>query len=53
VKHRGRLGCDYIRNWLDFCLTAYAEISALRPTYFSNPKSYFNLSNSSAITLEK
>jgi uncharacterized protein len=31
VKARGRLGCDYIRGWLEFCLTAYVELS----TYFS------------------
>lgn len=27
VKHRGRIACDYIRDWLMFCLTAYIELS--------------------------
>jgi uncharacterized protein len=34
VERRGRLGCDYIRGWLEFCLVAYAELSAGRPDYF-------------------
>jgi uncharacterized protein len=34
VSRRGRPGCDYIRGWLDFCLGAYAELSAARPDYF-------------------
>jgi uncharacterized protein len=28
VKARGRIGCDYIRGWLAFCLKAYVELSA-------------------------
>jgi uncharacterized protein len=35
VERRGRIGCDYIRGWLEFCLAAYAELSAARPDYFS------------------
>lgn len=35
VSRRGRIACDYIRGWLDFCLRAYAELSAARPEYFS------------------
>jgi len=31
VARRGRPGCDYIRGWLEFCLAAYAELSALFP----------------------
>jgi uncharacterized protein len=31
VAKRGRPGCDYIRGWLEFCLGAYAELSALFP----------------------
>ncbi len=27
VKARGRLACDYIRGWLEFCLCAYVELS--------------------------
>jgi len=34
VERRGRIGCDYIRGWLEFCLGAYAELSAARPDYF-------------------
>jgi uncharacterized protein len=34
VKKRGRVGCDYIRGWLDFCLRAYIELSSQRPEYF-------------------
>jgi uncharacterized protein len=34
VSRRGRIGCDYIHGWLDFCLGAYVELSALRPAYF-------------------
>jgi uncharacterized protein len=31
VLKRGRVGCNYIRGWLDFCLGAYAELSTLLP----------------------
>ena len=34
VARRGRVACDYIRSWLDFCLRAYAELSACRPDQF-------------------
>lgn len=34
VSRRGRVGCDSIRGWLDFCLKAYIELSTLKPTYF-------------------
>ena len=34
VARRGRVGCDYIRGWLDFCLQAYVELSASKPEYF-------------------
>ncbi len=37
VAKRGRIGCDYIRSWLDFCLSAYAELTAARPDYFDAP----------------
>ncbi|WP_246719582.1 radical SAM/SPASM domain-containing protein [Methylocystis sp. H62] len=36
VSRRGRIGCDYVRGWLEFCLSAYAEISQAAPAYFSN-----------------
>ena len=29
VTRRGRPGCDYIRAWVEFCISAYAELSAL------------------------
>ena len=41
VSRRGRLGCDYIRSWLDFCLRAYGELSTLKPEYFISPKNYW------------
>lgn len=34
VSRRGRIGCDYIRGWLDFCLSAYVELSTIHPEYF-------------------
>ena len=34
VAKRGRIGCDYIRGWLAFCLRGYAELSTARPNYF-------------------
>lgn len=37
VKQRGRIACDYIRNWLMFCLSAYIELSELKKTV-SNEK---------------
>jgi uncharacterized protein len=37
VTNRGRVACDYIRGWLDFCLSAYAELSRCRPEYFVVP----------------
>ena len=41
VSQRGRIACDYIRGWLEFCVAAYAELSAARPEYFLSPESYF------------
>jgi uncharacterized protein len=41
VARRGRLGCDYIRSWLEFCLAAYVELSAARPAYFVDPDNSF------------
>lgn len=28
VRSRGRIACDYIRGWLDFCLGAYVELTS-------------------------
>ena len=39
VAKRGRIGCDYIRGWLQFCLRSYAELSAARPGYFDQARS--------------
>ena len=41
VSQRGRIGCDYIRGWLDFCLTAYAELSTQVPQYFCDANQFF------------
>ena len=38
VERRGRIGCDYIRGWLEFCLAAYAELSVVRPDYFTTSR---------------
>jgi len=32
---RTHQSCDFIRDWLDFCLAAYCEISANRPDFFA------------------
>lgn len=34
VSRRGRIGCDYIRGWLHFCLGAYVELAEHHPGYF-------------------
>jgi uncharacterized protein len=39
VIARGRVACDYIRGWLDYCLQAYARVSRLRPDWFGEPSS--------------
>src|SRR5271168_3090193 len=31
VAKRGRPGCDFIRGWLEYCLMAYTELSAVSP----------------------
>lgn len=41
VDRRGRLHCDYVRGWLEFCLASYAELSQRRPEYFRDPHTYF------------
>ncbi|MEQ8967716.1 MAG: radical SAM protein [Azospirillaceae bacterium] len=50
VSRRGRLGCDYIRGWLAFCLSAYAELSQARPDYFVDPARYFDGPRESALS---
>lgn len=34
---RTRASCDFIRGWLEFCLTAYCELLERCPTYFIPP----------------
>jgi uncharacterized protein len=31
---RTSAGCDFIRGWLEFCLTAYCELIEQRPDFF-------------------
>jgi uncharacterized protein len=33
-RSRSAAGCDFIRDWLSFCLSAYCELSTRRPEYF-------------------
>ncbi len=40
VEQRGRIACDYIRGWLNFCLGAYAELSGTHPEYFRFPEQF-------------
>jgi uncharacterized protein len=42
VERRGRIACDYIRDWLTFCLASYAEISANAPLYFAEADRHFS-----------
>ena len=51
VSRRGRLGCDYIRSWLDFCLRAYGELSTLKPEYFISPQNYWQNHTSNPSTV--
>lgn len=32
--HRGRPACDYIRGWLQYCMTVYLRLSRQRPDWF-------------------
>jgi len=53
VSRRGRIGCDYIRGWLEFCLQAYVNLSKECPGYFIDPARYIeeNVSNSSNLSI--
>jgi uncharacterized protein len=31
---RSGASCDFIRDWLDFCLASYCELSSARPQHF-------------------
>ena len=53
VDRRGRIHCDYVRGWLEFCIASYAELSTLRPEYFIDPTHYFtNFANDPSATPE-
>lgn len=41
VAKRGRQGCNYIRGWLEFCLSAYAEVSATCPEYLNDRRAFY------------
>jgi uncharacterized protein len=41
VQSRGRPACDYIRGWLEFCLSSYCEVLAAAPGYFNAPEQHF------------
>ncbi len=53
VKLRGRIGCDYIRGWLDFCIAAYGELLDAQPTYFSLSEDRALYRISTSTTLEE
>ena len=36
VLHRGRVACDYIRGWLQYCLLTYVKLQREAPWYFGN-----------------
>lgn len=36
VNSRGRISCDFIRDWLSFCLKKYMNLISLKPEYFEN-----------------
>jgi uncharacterized protein len=33
---RSIASCDFVRGWLDFCLTTYCELTSVRPDYFAD-----------------
>lgn len=41
VQRRGRPGCDYIRGWLDFCLSSYCVVRERAGGYFENAETWF------------
>lgn len=42
VAKRGRINCDYVRGWLEWCLSAYAEISEKAEKYFIDPQGWYD-----------
>lgn len=51
VTRRGRVGCDYIRGWLDFCLGAYAELCSARPEYFDAPRPWTGSASAATVSM--
>ena len=41
VDRRGRPACDYVRGWLEHCLSSYVELKAKAPQYFTAPDQWF------------
>ncbi len=37
AEARTEASCDFIRDWLDFCLASYCELSSARPQHFVHP----------------
>jgi uncharacterized protein len=35
AQARSAASCDFIRDWLDFCLASYCELSSARPEHFA------------------
>lgn len=50
VTRRGRIGCEYIRGWLEFCLQAYVELSSARPGYFTDGERPTGLSSPTTVS---
>lgn len=50
VSRRGRVGCDYIRGWLEFCLKSYVRLTSVRPEYFLTEQHQEQFELSSSIT---
>ena len=36
IEARTQASCDHVRGWLEFCLEAYGELSAVRPDWFTS-----------------
>jgi len=49
VDRRGRPACDYIRGWLEYCLSAYMLIEQQAPGYFRDSTQYFEAFNGDAV----
>ena len=36
AQARSVASCDFVRDWLDFCLASYCELSSARPRHFAS-----------------